>query len=190
MESDRIKWNQRFASEESYLGSRPSPFLLAEIERIKTAVPGRRALDIASGEGRNSIFLARHGFDVTGLDISDLGIAKARRLAAKAGVVVDFRQVDLEGYCFDETYDLIINFNFLLRDLLPRAYDALKPGGIFIVDTIMASPEATASHTPEFLLASGELAQIFSTFPGNVLFVEESWLGEMPTARVLFRKAA
>ena len=189
MENDRIKWNQRFAGEESYLGKSPSPFLMTEIERIKTAVPGRRALDIASGEGRNSIFLASHGFAVTGLDISDVGIAKAGRLAYEAGVTVDFRRVDLEGYCFAESYDLIINFNFLLRDLLARAYEALSPGGIFIVDTIMASPEVVASHTPDFLLANGELAQIFEAFPGKILFSEESWLGEMPTARVLFSKA-
>ena len=72
MEADKIKWNRRFGSEDSFLGERPSPFLLQEIKRIKRLAPGKRALDIACGEGRNSIFLARQGFLVTALDISDV----------------------------------------------------------------------------------------------------------------------
>ena len=76
MESDRVKWNQRFGSKDYYLGDRPSPFLVREIEQIKRLAPGTTALDIACGEGRNSIFLARQGFRVTALDISDVGIAK------------------------------------------------------------------------------------------------------------------
>jgi len=47
VESDKIKWNQRFASEDTYLGERPSPFLSREIERIKRLAPGKRALDIS-----------------------------------------------------------------------------------------------------------------------------------------------
>lgn len=189
METDRIKWNQRFESEDSFLGRRPSPFLLREIERIKTLAPGRRALDIASGEGRNSIFLAQHGFEVTGLDISDVGIAKAQQRAQEAGVAVDFRLVDLEGYQIGETYDLIINFNFLLRELIPQEYAALAPGGIFILDTIMSSAEIVVDHTADYLLQPGELVRIFKALEGEILFSEEVAEGQMPTARLLFRKA-
>ena len=115
METDRIKWNRRFESRESYLGERPSPFLAQEIERIKNLAPGPNALDIACGEGRNSIFLARHGFRVVGMDISDIGLAKGRNRALAKGVGVDFRRVDLDDGIIEGTYDLILNFNFLLN---------------------------------------------------------------------------
>jgi len=188
METDRIKWNQRFGSQDTYLGERPSPFLSREIERVRRLAPGTRALDIACGEGRNSVFLAQQGFRVTGLDISDVGLAKAGRRAAEAGVSVDFQRVDLEEYRFSEQFDLIINFNFLLRGLIPGEVEALSPGGLLIIDTIMASPQLLASHNPAYLLQRGELQKICEELPGEILFGEELTEGEMPTARVLFRK--
>ena len=190
MEEDRIKWNRRFGSEDTYLGERPSPFLSQEIERIRRLVPGKRALDVACGEGRNSIFLAQQGFLVTALDISDVGLGKAALRAAEAGVAVDFQQLDLDGYRFTEQFDLIVNFNFLLLGLIPGAVQALSPGGLLIIDTIMESPELMASHNPAYLLRRGELQRICEGLAGEVLFTEEVLEGEMPTARVLFRKAA
>lgn len=189
MESDRLKWNQRFASEDSYLGDRPSPFLNLQMTRIMQLVPGRRALDIACGEGRNSVFLAQHGFCVTGLDISDTGLGKARRRADAAGVTVDFQQVDLEGYLIPGSYDLIINFNFLLRDLIPQEVRALSPGGLLVFDTIMESPDLLKTHNPAYFLGRGELQRICEGFEGEILLYEEVPEDEMPTARVLFRKA-
>ena len=190
MEADRIKWNQRFGSETTYLGVRPSPFLSQEIERILRLVPGKRALDIACGEGRNSVFLAQHGFNVTALDISDVGLGKASRQAEEAGVLIDFQQVDLDGYRFTEQFDLIINFNFLLRGLIPETVKVLSPGGLLIIDTIMESPELLTSHNPAYMLRRGELQKICEGLEGELLFSEEKPDGEMPTARVLFRKAA
>ncbi|MBT1071714.1 class I SAM-dependent methyltransferase [Pelotalea chapellei] len=189
MEADRIKWNKRFLSEDSFLGMAPSPFLQRKIEDIKLLTPGLHALDIACGEGRNSIFLAQHGFNVTGLDISDVALGKAGERSATAGISADFRLVDLESYRFEgERYDLVINFNFLLRELIPEAYSALVPGGIFLLDTILESPEALANHTPAYLLRRGELASIFDKLDGKILFIEEVTEGQMPTARVLFKK--
>lgn len=190
MESDRIKWNQRFESDATYLGERPSPFLLREIERIRQLAPGKRALDIACGEGRNSVFLAQHGFEVTALDISDAGLGKAAKRAEKEALAIDFQRVDLDCYHFTEKYDLIINFNFLLRDLLPKAVQALSPGGLLIIDTIMESPQLLATHNhPAYFLRRGELQRICKDLQGEVLFHEELPDEQMPTARVLFRKA-
>jgi len=188
MEADRDKWNQRFGSEDSLLGERPSPFLEREMERIKLLAPGLTALDIASGEGRNSIFLAQHGFRVTALDISDVGIAKGIRRAEEAGVKVEFRLADLDGYRIEERFDLIINFNFLLRALIPQEVGALTPGGLLVFDTILESPELLASHNPDYLLRRGELRRIFEAYDGEILFDEEVEQGEIPTARLLFRK--
>lgn len=188
METDRIKWNQRFASQESLLGMQASPFLRQEIARIVQMAPGRHALDLACGEGRNSIFLAQQGFQVTGLDISDIGISKAKDLAEAAGVAVNFERVDLEGYCIPCNYDLIINFNFLLRELIPAMVQALTPGGLLLFDTIMASPQLLAAHNPAYLLQQGELKGIFEALEGDLLFTEENSSTQIPTARVLFQK--
>jgi 2-polyprenyl-3-methyl-5-hydroxy-6-metoxy-1,4-benzoquinol methylase len=188
MEVDRIKWNRRFGLETSYLGERPSPFLLQEIERIQGLVPGKLALDIACGEGRNSIFLAQQDFLVTALDISDVGLGKAVRRAEEAGAEINFKQVDLDGYRFTEQFDLIINFNFLQRELIPEEVSALSAGGLLIIDTIMESPKLLMLHNPDYLLRQGELRKICEGFDGEILFSEELLEGEFPTARVLFRK--
>lgn len=188
MEADRIKWNTRFASQDSFLGDRPSPFLKQEMDRIKALAPGLEALDVACGEGRNSLFLARHGFRVTGLDISDIGLAKARAQALEEGADIDFQRVDLDNYVISGSYDLILNFNFLLRNLIPSEIESLKPGGLLLFDTILASEQLLQSHNPAYLLQPGELNRIFASFSGEILFSEESG-GDTPTARLLFRKS-
>lgn len=85
MESDRTKWNERYADDEYQMGLAPSRFLAERIELISSLSPGKRVLDIACGEGRNSIFLAHHGFQVTAVDISDRGVEKGRRRLAVEG---------------------------------------------------------------------------------------------------------
>jgi SAM-dependent methyltransferase len=187
MEADRIKWNDRFGSSETYLGELPSPFLAREIERIQRLSPGRLCLDIACGEGRNSIFLAQHGFRVTGLDISDVGIERGREWARAAGLTVDFQRVDLDDYRIAGRYDLIINFNFLLRELISQEVDALTPGGLLLFDSILESPKLLETHQPDYFLRHGELRQLFERFPGEILFEEEVRQGEFPTARLFYR---
>jgi 2-polyprenyl-3-methyl-5-hydroxy-6-metoxy-1,4-benzoquinol methylase len=178
----------RFESEETYLGRKPSTFLLREIETLQRLSPGNRALDIACGEGRNSIYLAQHGFLVTALDISDIGIVKAFQRAEEERVQIDFQRVDLDEYKFTDQFDLIIIFNFLQRELIPKASQALSPGGLLIIDTILESPELLALHNPAYLLRRGELRSLCERLPGEVLINEELNEGEMPTARIMFRK--
>ena len=190
MESDRIKWNSRFASQESFLGRRPSPFLAREIERIKQLVTGRRALDIACGEGRNSIFLAGHGFQVTGVDISEVGLAKAARRAAEEAVDVEFVHADLDHVRPGGRFDLVLNFNFLQRSLIPVEVELLRPGGVLLFDTILALPSIPAPSNPDFYLQPGELQRLFSGYGGEILSHEESDAGDVPTARLMFRKSA
>ena len=92
------------------------------------------------------------------------------------------------GYRITEQFDLIINFNFLLRELIAEEVQALTPGGLLIIDTIMASPALLESHNPAYLLQPGELKRTFEGLEGELLLVEELQEGEFPTARALFRK--
>ncbi|NJD91679.1 MAG: class I SAM-dependent methyltransferase [Geobacter sp.] len=187
MEADRIKWNNRFASEDSFLGRQPSPFLAREIDAIKRLLSGRQALDIACGEGRNSVFLASHGFAVTGIDLAEAGLVKAADRAAAAGVTVTLLHEDLDNYRFSGRFDLIINFNFLQRRLIPEAMAVLAPGGLFLFDTLLA-PALPPPGQTDFYLQPGELRRLFAPFAGEILCYEEPVAGEMPTARLMFRK--
>lgn len=188
MESDRIKWNERYSDDDYQMGLAPSRFLAERIGLITSLCPGRKALDIACGEGRNSIFLARHGFQVTAVDISDRGIEKGRRRMKEEGVLVDFRVIDLEGYEIAERYDLIVNINFLLRDLIPKGVAALTPGGVFLFETILDSPKLPGVHTKGYLLQPGELRRLFAGESGTILESAEFPDAETPTAQILFRK--
>ena len=189
MEADRIKWNERYAGDEYQMGLRPTRFLAERIGLLKSLCPGRRALDIACGEGRNGIFLAHHGFQVTAVDISDRGIEKGKRRMEAEGVTVDFREANLEGYRINERYDLILNINFLLRELIPREVAALNPGGVILFETILDSPKLPGIHTKGFLLQPGELHRLFTREGGTILESAEFPDADAPTARLLFQKS-
>ncbi len=183
-----LKWDERFRSEQCVLGTSPSSYLADNMDTIIALVPGRRALDIACGEGRNSIYLAKQGFQVVGLDISEAGLEKGREWMKRERVQIDFRLVNLETFEFTEQYDLIINCNFLLRNLIPKSVAALSPGGIIVFDTLLDSPYVPTTHKKEFLLRPGELVRIFQEFPGEILAPEERLHDQMPMAKLIFRK--
>jgi tellurite methyltransferase len=183
------KWNERYKTEEFVLGTKPAQFLETNIDFIESLTPGRKAFDIACGEGRNSIFLAKRGFDVTGVDISETGLLKARKWMEQEHLQIKFCYANLEEYEFTETYDLIINFNFLLRDLFPKAVAALNPNGVLVIDTLLDSPFVPTTHKKEFLLRPDELNSIFANFPGTIFRHEERLHDPVTTGKLIFRKA-
>ena len=189
MDTDRQRWNERYRSEEYLMGERPSRFLVESMPLIVGHCPGLRALDLACGEGRNGIFLASRGFSVTGVDISEEALAKAERRGAAEGVSVDWINADLETFAIPGSYDLILNINFLLRELFEQCVAALTPGGLLLVDTIMAGPGAIVPHDPLYLLQPGELARLFAAYHGQILVSEELPQGKNPTARLIFQKS-
>ncbi|MGA7826720.1 MAG: class I SAM-dependent methyltransferase [Geobacteraceae bacterium] len=183
-----LKWDARFRNETCVLGKDPSRYLVENMGLILSRVPGTKALDIACGEGRNSIFLAKKGFQVTGLDISEAGLEKGRQWMEREGLTIDFHAANMEQFEFTEQYDLILNCNFLLRDLIPKTVAALSPGGILVFDTLLDSPFVPTTHKKEFLLQPGELVRIFEDFTGEILAPLERLHDDMPTAKLIFRK--
>ena len=189
MDSDRIKWDERYSGKEYMFKLTPSRLLAGSIDQICSLVQGRRALDIACGEGRNAIFLTQRGFEVDAVDISERGLERARTRAAELGLQVNFIQADLEQYRLQQVYDLIINFNFLLRPLIPAMFDSLAPGGVILMETILNAPTLEEGHTGKFLLQPGELERTFSAFDGSILLLEEDASAGTPVARIMFKKA-
>jgi len=188
MEEDRIKWDARYGGAGYLFSFAPSRFLEQCLERVCALTPGRRALDLACGEGRNAIFLAQKGFQVTAVDISPRGVEKGASRAAELGVDVDFVQADLQDYRLEESYDLIVDFNFLLRPLIPKMVAALRPGGVIVMETILDTPSLEEGHTRSFLLAQGELGRLFSREDGTIELLEEEPAGPTPVARVIFKR--
>jgi 2-polyprenyl-3-methyl-5-hydroxy-6-metoxy-1,4-benzoquinol methylase len=131
------RWNGRFAAEDYVFGTAPNAFLAA---RAPLLTPGMRVLCIADGEGRNSVWLARQGLQVTAFDFSPVGIGKARRLAARFGAKVDYRLSSVDAWHWDaQPYDVVaaIFVQFASPPQRQRMFDgmkqALKPGGLLIL---------------------------------------------------------
>ena len=81
MKADQKRWDQRFGRKEFAFGKEPNPFLKKHIRLL----PKGKALDIATGEGRNAVFLAQHGFEVDAVDISEKGLKKAQEISRRKG---------------------------------------------------------------------------------------------------------
>src|SRR5574337_142904 len=90
-------WNRRFGGDGYLFGTEPNEWLR---EHAGVWAPGQRVLCVADGEGRNSVWLAQRGLQVTAFDIADAGVAKARRLAAERGVDVDFHVAGCDDFAW------------------------------------------------------------------------------------------
>ncbi|ALK99506.1 SAM-dependent methyltransferase [Massilia sp. WF1] len=130
-------WNERFSGPEFVFGIQPNTYLARQAHLLG---PGRRALAVADGEGRNSVWLARQGLQVDAFDISSVGVDKARRLAQEAGVDVNYQVSDCEAWQWEEgAYDLVaaIFIQFagpsMRSRLFARMREALRPGGLLIL---------------------------------------------------------
>ena len=130
-------WNQRFSGDDFLFGREPNDYLRAQAARLPA---GGSVLCVADGEGRNSVWLARQGFRVQAFDISEVGVAKARKLASEAAVSVDFTIADCEQYDWAaQSHDgvVAIFIQFADPDMRARLFAhmvrALKPGGVLIL---------------------------------------------------------
>lgn len=134
---DAEQWDYRYVQSELVWGIKPNQFVAAQIEVAGLAAG--RALDLACGEGRNSIWLASLGWDVKGIDFSGVAIEKAAKLAAKDGIEVDFEVGDVLACDLDSAqYDLVLLAYVQLapdqrKVLVARSIEALAPGGVILV---------------------------------------------------------
>ncbi len=172
-EQDRKKWDEKYRTKQQLLKPREAS---ENIKKFVKPTVGGRALDLACGAGRNAIYLAKQGYEVDALDIAEAALmaltAEARR--EEVGLLINSRLIDLDSYTPPkESYDLIIMMNFLDRGLIMRAYEGLKRGGLFIVETYMDddSNEKEGSSADN-LLKKEELKIIFGE-KDEVLFYDE-----------------
>lgn len=130
-------WDVRYAGEAFMYGTAPNAFLR---EQMGLLPAGGRVLCLAEGEGRNAVFLAEHGFQVTGVDGSKVGLEKAQRLARERKVkletvVADLRDFDLGVARWDAVVSIWCHVPPDLRaSLHPRIVAALAPGAVFLLE--------------------------------------------------------
>jgi 2-polyprenyl-3-methyl-5-hydroxy-6-metoxy-1,4-benzoquinol methylase len=130
--SAKLKWDQRYNKRSYVYGRIPAKFLAENFDYLKGF---RTVLDMGMGEGRNAVFLAQKGHQVTGMDISSVAIKKARRLAKDHGVKIKTIVGAMDKYKIaDGSYDSIICFYFVNRELNQKIQNWLKPGGILIYE--------------------------------------------------------
>lgn len=128
---DRNDWDQRYESGNYTPRSSPSQLLR---EYVSWA-PDGRAIDVATGTGRNALFLAECGYDVDALDISETAISRAKRNAEECSVDINWIRVDVADHNFpDDTYSLAVVSFYHDPALVSKLVDALEPGGLLVYE--------------------------------------------------------
>jgi tellurite methyltransferase len=155
-----VKWAKR-QREGELANSQPHPLVV----QFAAQLPPGRALDVACGTGRNAIYLAERGWQVTAVDSSKVAIEILLESARELGERVDARVANLETGEFiiePDGYDLIVNCCYLQRDLFPAIKAGVRAGGVMIAVIAMMddSPNVTPMN-PAFLLQQGELRNAF-----------------------------
>lgn len=159
---DKEKWNQKYQAAEYTSGKAPSEWL---VENVDLLTGKGNALDIACGEGRNSVYAASLGYDVLGIDISEAGIRKTQNLAKEKQLSIEAQVIDLDDFEFTENaFDLVMCFNFLDRRLFPGIQKTLKPGGLVCYETFNRDHLKHTSFKREWVLEYNELLEQFKNF--------------------------
>ena len=160
-DSERF-WDERYRSEEAAPERGPADFL---VEHRRLLPAGGRALDVAMGSGRNALYLASLGYEVTGIDVSGVAVERCHAEAERRGLRVEAVQADLESYQLPrETYDVVIDFYYLQRELAPALVAALQPGGVLVFESFTTEQRrfGWGPQQEEFLLRPGELRSLFA----------------------------
>lgn len=170
MNDQREFWNDRFGREGYFYGTNPNAYLASRIDLLK---PNQKILFLGEGEGRNAAYAARMGHRVTALDVSEVGLAKARALVHSFGYDMELIHTDLEDWEPECSYDHVLcSFLHLPEPLRTNVFtkvlSILNPGGLFAGEffSIHQMPRTTGGPKDETLLYTADTLQtIFDQHP-------------------------
>ena len=171
---EQATWDERFRAGD-HAGAEHDPFLEQIEDYAELLPPGRRAgpqagpkaLDLACGAGRNAVYLAERGWDVTACDISLEGLRRAQALARERGVQLRLFCQDLSTVRLPaEHFDLVICFFYLLRELFPQIKATLRPHGLVVFKTYTTDQLRFPGRPrhPLHMLQPQELLEAFREF--------------------------
>jgi SAM-dependent methyltransferase len=168
-------WDERFDRPDYLFGTEPNAWLASQRGLF---VPGGRALAVADGEGRNSVWLAGLGLQVDAFDLSQVGVAKARALAQHAGVAVNYHVADCDSWQWQpQAYDYVVAIFVQFADpqmrerLFANMVNALKPGGHLLLQGYAPKQLEYKTGGPGILEHLYTPAQLREELPG-LQFVE------------------
>ena len=155
---DKEKWDKKYSKQPKLLEKRkPSQKLVKFANPTKSS--SKLALDFACGNGRNSIYLAKLGYKVDALDISNIPLENLNEQGIEN---ITTKEVDLDSFEIDKKYDLIVKCNYLDKEAIKKLPTFLNKDGIMIVETYMKHDSNNKPDSnPDFLLNEGELKTFF-----------------------------
>lgn len=163
MQSIKEIWQQRYSDDAYLYGTAPNDFLVQQGKRLA----GKKILCVAEGEGRNAVYLAKLGCDVTAVEIAPAGVEKIKRLAQKEGVSLNVIEADLATWhwpvaSFDVVVAIFAHFPVPTRKQIHRSIvDALTPTGTLVLEAY--TPEQldykTGGPPKAEMMMSGESVQ-------------------------------
>jgi SAM-dependent methyltransferase len=156
MLQDRQKWNEKYLSQN--YPDEPA----AIVKKYVGLATAGNALDIAAGNGRNALYLARKGFVVDAVDIADAGLAQfAGKHPGIHPICADLDEFEIPA----NRYDLIVNIKYLNRRLFPYIREGLAQNGVLIFETFLDTPDPTMDRhmCRDYLLKENELLHAFSS---------------------------
>ena len=152
------RWNKILTAEKPRFNTNPNAFL---VEMAKGRKPGT-ALDVGMGQGRNAIWLAQQGWDVTGFDPAEKAVELARQTAQKLGENLKTEIKGMEDFDFgDRRWDLILLSYVGGRELKDTVQRALKPGGIVVVEAFHRDATKGGNIGAAVVFDTGELVSLF-----------------------------
>jgi tellurite methyltransferase len=135
-----------YKQEECYWGFKPAPTCFKALQALPP-VKKLKLLDIGCGEGRNAVFFARNGYDVTAFDLADAGVEKTRKLADKVGVNINVFKANINEYRLTDKFDIIFSVGSLhyipqeLReDIFTNYKDHTEKNGIHMLSVFVKKP--------------------------------------------------
>lgn len=159
--SNNTTWDEKYKEKEFSLRN-PSEFIVNNVSLLKEGT----VLDFASGDGRNSIFLAKKGFSVTAVDFSNEGLKRLQSFGDKEGVNVKTICRDLsskENILSLGKFDNIVICNYKLDDsLIPVVESLLNSNGVLIYSTFNVKHHIEFGFNRDFCLEDGELLKKFT----------------------------
>jgi len=167
---DITDWDRRYR--EDLYGEISQPNAL--LEKFWHVMPPGRVLDVAMGNGRNTIFLAERGYNAWGIDQSPEALRRARQRASIRGTHASLVLGDVSNLPFKSgSMTGVMVFYFLLRDKIDEMAALLTRGGILMYETLLKRQNIIDRHrNPDYLLDDGELISYFGDF--DLLFYEET----------------
>ncbi|MEJ7138346.1 SAM-dependent methyltransferase [Amphibiibacter pelophylacis] len=160
-------WNERYSAPDYVYGTEPNAFLAQQASRLQGPV-----LSLAEGEGRNAVHLAHLGLDVLGVDSSDVGLAKAQRLAGERGVRIATQVTDLAEFMpqaghYGAVVSIFAHLPSRLRQrLYPLVEQALKPGGLLVLEAYTPRQIARGTGGPKDVDMLLDADLLRRAFPG------------------------